>query len=105
MQHESKHGSRVRDGAGQAAGQCQTPAVEKFILETAMDEFKSNGASKLRNALRWLVAYVRYHCLREVDASDAEEEEESTYRPTEVRPLSRSAPCARTQPTPSLWFG
>ena len=70
-----------------------------------MDEFKGNGASKLKNALRWLAAYVRYHCLREAGASDAEEdssqdeeeeeaeeaeEEESAHRPTEVRLLSQT---------------
>ena len=38
-----------------------------------MDEFKSNGAAKLKNALRWLVEFVRYHCLREV--GDGKEEE------------------------------
>ena len=71
-----------------------------------MDEFKGNGASKLKNALRWLAAYVRYHCLREAGASDAEEdssqdeeeeeaeeaeeEESAHYRPTEVRLLSQT---------------
>ena len=74
-------------------------------METVMDEFKGNGASKLKNALRWLVAYVRYHCLREAGASDAEEdssqdeeeeeeeeaeEEESAHRPTKERMLSQT---------------
>ena len=54
-----------------------------------MDEFKSNGAAKLKNALRWLVEFVRYHCLREVGEGKEEEgREESAYRPTEVRLLS-----------------
>ena len=67
-----------------------------------MDEFKGNGASKLKNALRWLAAFVRYHRLREADAGDAEEvssqdeeegvEDESSERPTEVRLHSRSYP-------------
>ena len=97
VQHESKNGSRVRDGAEQAAGQCQTPAVEKFLLETAMDEFKGNGASKLKNALRWLVAYVRHHCLRDAEEDSSQDEEEgvedeSSERPTEVRLHSRSYP-------------
>ena len=51
----------------------------------AMDEFKSNGAAKLKNALRWLVEFVRYHCLREVGQGKEEEgREEIAYRPTEV---------------------
>ena len=50
-----------------------------------MDEFKSNGAAKLKNALRWLVEFVRYHCLREVgDGKEEEGRGESAYRPTEV---------------------
>ena len=103
VQHDTKYGSRIRDGAEQAADQSQTPAVQGFLRETAMDEFKGGSASKLRNALRWFVAHVRYHCLREADAGDAEEDssqddeeeeeaEESAHRPTEVRLLSRSAP-------------
>ena len=66
-----------------------------------MDEFKGNGASKLKNALRWLAAFVRYHRLREADAGDAEEvssqdeeeeDDEDEERPTEVRLHSRSYP-------------
>ena len=75
-----------------------------------MDEFKPNGASKLKNALRWLAAYVRYHCLRAAaaaaddddDDDDAaaaadDDDTESAYLPTEVHLLShrRSAPCMR----------
>ena len=82
-----------------------------------MDEFKPNGASKLKNALRWLAAYVRYHCLRAAAAAadddddddaaaadddaaaaaDDDDDTESAYLPTEVHLLShrRSAPCMR----------
>ena len=75
-----------------------------------MDEFKPNGASKLKNALRWLAAYVRYHCLRAAAAAAADDDDdddaaaaaddddtESAYLPTEVHLLShrRSAPCMR----------
>ena len=75
-----------------------------------MDEFKHNAASKLKNALRWLAAYVRYHCLRAAaaaaddddddddDAAAADDDDtESAYLPTEVHLLShrRSAPCMR----------
>ena len=72
-----------------------------------MDEFKPNGASKLKNALRWLAAYVRYHCLRAAaaaaddddddDDAAADDDTESAYLPTEVHLLShrRSAPCMR----------
>ena len=66
-----------------------------------MDEFKGGSAGKLRNALRWFVAHVRYHCLRDAEAGDAEEDssqddeeaeetEESAHRPTEVRLLSQT---------------
>ena len=89
-----------------------------------MDEYKGNGASKLKNALCWFAAYVRYNCLREAgggldaggdssqdgedsegvevqDSSQDEDEEmeESADRPTEVRLLSRSTPCTCTQPS------
>ena len=62
-----------------------------------MDEFKGNGASKLKNALRWLVAYVRHHCLRDAEEDSSQDEEEgvedeSSERPTEVRLHSRSYP-------------
>ena len=62
-----------------------------------MDEFKGNGATKLKNALRWLVAYVRHHCLRDAEEDSSQDEEEgvedeSSERPTEVRLHSRSYP-------------